>query len=335
MIWSRPQQASRIIGSSDLPLVWARAGREKITMTEKSENAPQVATVDSAPSMAAPVPASTVPLQEPFYRIAPRQGFLDLNLREVWNYKGLLYFLVWRDIKIRYKQTAIGATWAIIQPFMTMLIFSLFFGRLARMPSEGLPYPIFCYAALLPWTYFSGALQNATNTIVENQRVVTKVFFPRVILPLSAVLSGLLDLGISFLMFIVLMLYYRIDFTWTVLLLPAFVLLAISTALGVGLWLSALNAIYRDVRYVIPFLVQIWMFASPVAYPSSLVPERWLWLFGLNPMTGVIEGFRWALTGHGKPPGSLLFVSIGIVAVIFCAGLVYFQRMETTIADVV
>ena len=335
MSWSQPQQASRTIGSSDLPFVWARAGREEITVTQGSESTRQVATVDSAPSVGAALPASALSLQRPFYRIAPPQGFLDLNLREVWNYKGLLYFLVWRDIKIRYKQTAIGAAWAIIQPFMTMVIFSLFFGKLARMPSEGLPYPIFFYTALLPWTYFSGALQNATNTIVENQRLVTKVFFPRLILPLSAVLSGLLDLGISFLMFIVLMLYYRIPFAWTILLLPGFLLLAVATALGVGLWLSALNAIYRDVRYVMPFLVQVWMFASPVAYPSSLVPERWRWLFGLNPMTGVIEGFRWALTGHGRPPGSLLLASVGIVVVTFCAGLVYFQRMETTIADVV
>jgi lipopolysaccharide transport system permease protein len=333
--WSRPQQASRTIGSSDLPLVWAVPTVRKIIMTEKSEDMPQVITVDSAPSVGASLPASAPPLQQPFYRIVPPQGFLDLNLREVWDYKGLLYFLVWRGIKIRYKQTAIGAAWAIIQPFMTMVVFSLFFGKLARMPSEGLPYPIFYYTALLPWTYFSGALQNATNSIVENQRVVTKVYFPRVILPLSAVLSGLLDLGISFLMFIVLMLYYRIHFAWTILLLPGFLLLAVATALGVGLWLSALNAIYRDVRYVMPFLLQFWMFASPVAYPSSLVPERWRWLFGLNPMTGVIEGFRWTLTGHGKPPGGLLLVSIGIVAVILCTGLVYFQRMETKIADVV
>jgi lipopolysaccharide transport system permease protein len=304
-------------------------------MTEKSENTPQIATVECAPSVGVSLPTSALPLREPFYRIAPPRGFLDLNLREVWNYKGLLYFFVWKDIKIRYKQTVIGAAWAIIQPLMTMVIFSLFFGKLARMPSDGLPYPIFYYAALLPWTYFSGALQNATNTIVENQRVVTKVYFPRLILPLSAVLSGLLDLGISFTMFIVLMLYYRIHFAWVILLLPGFLLLAVATAFGVGLWLSALNAIYRDVRYVMPFLVQLWLFGSPVAYPSSLVPERWRWLYGLNPMTGVIEGFRWALTGHGKPPGGLVLVSVGIVAVILCAGLVYFQRMETTIADVV
>lgn len=304
-------------------------------MTEKSENAPQIATVDCAPSVGVSLPTPTLSLREPFYRIAPPRGLLDLNLREVWNYKGLLYFFVWRDIKIRYKQTAIGAAWAIIQPLMTMVIFSLFFGKLARMPSEGLPYPIFYYAALLPWTYFSGALQNATNTIVENQRVVTKVYFPRLVLPLSAVLSGLLDLGISFTIFIALMLYYRIHFSWAILLLPGFLLLAVATALGVGLWFSALNAIYRDIRYVMPFLVQLWLFGSPVAYPSSLVPERWRWLYGLNPMTGVIEGFRWALTGHGKPPGGLMLASIGIVAVILCAGLVYFQRMETTIADVV
>jgi len=304
-------------------------------MTEKSENTSQIGAVDCAPSVGVSLPTPALPLREPSYRIAPPRGFLDLNLREVWNYKGLLYFLVWRDIKIRYKQTAVGAAWAIIQPLMTMVIFSLFFGKLARMPSEGLPYPIFYYAALLPWTYFSGALQNATNTIVENQRVVTKVYFPRLVLPLSAVLSGLLDLGISFTMFIVLMLYYRIHFAWAILLLPGFLLLAVVTALGVGLWLSALNAIYRDIRYVMPFLVQLWLFGSPVAYPSSLVPERWRWLYGLNPMTGVIEGFRWALTGHGKPPGGLVLVSVGIVAVILCAGLVYFQKMETTIADVV
>jgi lipopolysaccharide transport system permease protein len=304
-------------------------------MMQVSKDTSEIAVEDSASSLVASPTDPALSPKKNFYRITPPGGLLDLNLGEVWSYKELLYFLVWRDIKIRYKQTAIGAAWAIIQPFMTMVIFSLFFGRLARMPSEGLPYPIFYYTALLPWTYFSGALQNATNAIVENQRVVTKVFFPRLVLPFSAVLSGLLDLGISFLMFLVLMLYYRIHLKWTILLLPSFLLLAVVTALGVGLWLSALNAIYRDVHYVMPFLVQLWMFASPVAYPSSLVPQRWRWLFGLNPMTGVIEGFRWALTGRGEPPGSLLLASIGIVAVILCAGLVYFQRMETIIADVV
>ena len=270
-------------------------------MTQGSENTPQVAIVDSVPSVRWALPPSALSSQKPFYRIAPPQGFLHLNLREEWNYRGLPDFLVWRDIKIRNKQTAIGAAWAIIQSCMTIVIFSVFFGKLARIPSERLPYPIFFYAALLPWTYFSGALQNATH-IVENQRVVTKVFLSRVILSLSAALSGLLDLGISFLMFIIPMLCYRIHFAWTILQLPGFLPLAVATALGVGLWPSALNAIYRDVRYVMPFLVQFWMFASPVAYPSSLVPDRWRWLFGLNPMTGVIEEFRWALTVYGSRP---------------------------------
>jgi lipopolysaccharide transport system permease protein len=242
---------------------------------------------------------------------------------------------VWRDIKIRYKQTAIGAAWAVLQPFLTMLVFSLFFGRLAHIPSDGMPYPIFYYSALLPWMYFAAALQNATNTIVENQRLITKVYFPRLALPLSAVLSGLVDFGVSFLMFLAMMVYYGIRPGAAVLWLPAFLLLAILTALGVGLWLSALNAIYRDVRYVLPFLVQFWMFASPVVYASSLVPVKWRWLYGLNPMAGVIEGFRWSLTGRGDPPGRLFVVSAGVVIVILLSGVGYFQKMETTVADVV
>ena len=225
-----------------------------------------------------------------------------LPFDELWNYRELLYFFIWRDIKVRYKQTAIGAAWAVLQPLLTMLVFSLFFGRLAHIPSDGLPYPIFYYCALLPWMYYAAALQNATNTIVDNQRLITKVYFPRLILPLSSVLSGMVDFGISFLMLIVMMIYYGIRPTAAVLWIPAFLLLAVLTALGVGLWLSALNALYRDVKYVLPFLVQFWMFASPVAYPSSLVPEKWRWLYGLNPMAGVIEGFRWSLTGHGQAP---------------------------------
>src|SRR5579862_6236246 len=233
--------------------------------------------------------------------IAPSNGWLDLNLRELWDFRELLYFFVWRDLKVRYKQTAIGASWAILQPFMTMVVFSLFFGALAHIPSNGLPYPIFYYSALLPWIYFAGALQNATSTIVEHQRVITKVFFPRLLLPMAAVVSGLVDFAIGFVVFLGMMLYYRITPSRAILLLPVFLLLAVLTALGIGLWLSALNAIYRDVRYIVPFLVQFWMFASPVAYPSSLVPIRWRWLYGLNPMAGVIEGFRWALTGNGQP----------------------------------
>ena len=278
---------------------------------------------------------SAAPLTQPLLRLTPPRGWLDLDLGEVWSARELLYFFVWRDIKIRYKQTAIGVAWAVLQPLLTMLVFSLFFGQLAKMPSHGLPYPVFYYSALLPWMYFSTSLQNAANTIVEQQRVITKVYFPRLVLPLAAVLSGLLDFAVSFVVFLAMMLYYRIAPAPAILVLPAFVLLAVLTALGVGLWLSALNAIYRDVRYVLPFLVQFWMFASPVAYPSSLVPERWRWLYGLNPMAGVIEGFRWALTGHGEPPNLMLAASTAAVLLVLGGGLVYFRAMESTVADVV
>jgi len=267
--------------------------------------------------------------------IRPRQNWWDIDLRELWAYRELLYFFVWRDIKVRYKQTVIGAAWAILQPFMTMVVFSLFFGKLAKMPSHGLPYPVFYYSALLPWMYFAGALQNATNTIIEHQRVITKVYFPRIILPLAAVLSGLVDFGIAFIILIGMMLFYGILPTLAVLWLPFLMLLAVATAFGIGLWLSALNAIYRDVRYAVPFLIQFWMFASPVAYPSSLVPERWQWLYGLNPMAGVIEGFRWALTGQGQPPQSLFAVSVLAVFLVLLGGLIYFRRMEGIIADLV
>lgn len=267
--------------------------------------------------------------------ITPSQGWLDLNLPELWAYRELLYFLVWRDIKVRYKQTLIGAGWAILQPFFTMVAFTLFFGLLARMPSESLPYPIFYYSALLPWMYFANALNNATNTIVDHQRVITKVYFPRILLPLAAVLSGLVDFGIAFTILIGMMFFYSLIPTSAVLLLPLFLLLAVVTALGASLWLSALNAIYRDVRYAVPFLVQFWMFASPVAYPSSLVPESWRGLYALNPVAGVIEGFRWALTGQGQPPGIVLVVSACSVGLLLFGGLIYFQKSEATIADVV
>ena len=273
--------------------------------------------------------------EPPVLRIAPRRGWLDIDFKELWAARELLYFFVWRDIKVRYKQTAIGAAWAVVQPFMTMVVFSLFFGKLAKMDSHGLPYPVFYYSALLPWMYFSTALQSATNVVVEQQHVITKVYFPRLVLPLSAVVAGLLDFAIAFVVFLGMMAYYRILPGRAILLFPCFLLLAVATALAVGLWLSALNAIYRDVRYVIPFLVQFWLFASPVAYPSSLVPERWRWLYGLNPMAGVIEGFRWALTGHGQPPDILLGVSTAMVLVLLGGGLVYFHKMEGTVADVV
>ena len=268
-------------------------------------------------------------------RNAPPGGWFDLNLREFWQARELNYFFVWRDIKVRYKQTAIGGAWAVLQPLMTMLVFSLFFGKLAKIPSAGLPYPIFYLCALLPWLYFANAMQGATNVVVDQQKVITKVYFPRLVLPVSAVISPLLDFSIGFGFLLIMMIYYRIQPTVAILLLPLFLILVIFTALGISLWLSALNAIYRDVRYVVPFLIQFWMFASPVAYPSSLVPEPWRWLYGLNPMAGAIEGFRWGLTGTGNPPSVLLAASSFAVLVLLGSGLLYFQKMEGVIADVV
>jgi lipopolysaccharide transport system permease protein len=267
--------------------------------------------------------------------IIPPGHWSEIPFEELWEARELIYFFAWRDIKIRYKQTAIGAAWAVLQPLMAMLIFSLFFGRFAHIPSGGLPYPIFYYAALLPWMYFQASLQNATSSIVQNQNVITKVYFPRLALPISSVLSGLVDFWISFGMFAVLMAYYSIRPTLAIFWFPGFLLLAVFSALGAGLWLCALNAIYRDVRHVLPFLVQFWLFASPVAYPSSLVPAKWRWLYGLNPMAGVIEGFRWSLTGQGEAPISLLLASTGVTLALLLSGLAYFQKMESTIEDVV
>ena len=288
-------------------------------------------------SVTAHPPAVAPPLVQtgvsPTVRIEPPRGWLELRLREVWEYRELLYFFVWRDVKIRYKQTVIGIAWVILQPLLTMGVFTLFFGRLAKLPSQGLPYPVFYFAALVPWMYFSYALQSATNVVVENQRVITKVYFPRLVLPFSAVLSGLVDFAIGFVVLVILTLGYGIRPTIAAMWLPLLLLLAILTALGVGLWMSALNALYRDVRYVMPFVVQFWMFASPVAYPSALLPERWRWLYGLNPMAGVIDGFRWALTGHGQPPGAVMLASAAMVAVVLVGGLFFFQRMEGTVAD--
>jgi lipopolysaccharide transport system permease protein len=266
-------------------------------------------------------------------RIEPPNHWFELRLRDLWAYRELLYFLVWRDVKIRYKQTAIGVAWVVMQPLLTMLVATLFFGKLAKLPSQGLPYSVFCFAAVVPWTYFSTALTSATNVMVENQRVITKVYFPRLVLPFSSALSGLVDFTIGFLVLLLYTLSYGIRPAWTLLLLPLFLLLAVLTVLGVGLWLSALNALYRDVKYLTPFLVQFWMLASPVYYSSSMVPERYRWIYGLNPMAGVIDGFRWALTGTGHPPASSLYASVAIVAVIAVSGLVFFNRMEGSIAD--
>jgi lipopolysaccharide transport system permease protein len=267
--------------------------------------------------------------------IRPSKGWVPLRLKELWEYRELLYFLVWRDVKVRYKQTVLGAAWAVIQPFFTMVVFSIFFGHLAKIPSDGLPYPIFAYCALLPWQLFSHAMTESGNSLVANQNLITKVYFPRLVIPLAAVLAGLVDFSIAFLVLLGMMVYYGIVPTMAAVTLPLFILLAVATALAVGLWLSALNVQYRDVRYTIPFLTQFWLFATPIAYPSSLVPEGWRVLYGLNPMAGVVESFRWALLGTTNPPGPMLAVSVAVVVALLVGGLYYFRRMEKTFADVV
>lgn len=279
------------------------------------------------------VPLVRRPGEQMVTRIEPPRGWFDLRLRELWDYRELLYFFVWRDVKIRYKQTAIGVVWVVLQPLLTMLVATIFFGKLAKLPSQGLPYTVFSFAAIVPWTYFSAALLNATSIVVDNQRVITKVFFPRLILPFSAVLSGLVDFAIGFVVLVIFTLSYGIRPTLTAFLLPLFLVLAILTALGVGLWLSALNALYRDVRYLLPFLVQFWTLASPVYYSSEVVPGRYRWLYSLNPMAGVIDGFRWALTGTGHPPSAVLIVSTTAVGLLVVGGLLFFNRMEVSIAD--
>jgi lipopolysaccharide transport system permease protein len=271
----------------------------------------------------------------PVFFIKPEAGPASLGLRELWEYRGLLYFFVWRDIKVRYKQTVLGAAWAIIQPFFLMVVFSLFFGRLAGVPSDGIPYPVFVYCALLPWQLFAHALSESSNSLVANERLLTKVYFPRLLIPISSVLGGLVDFAIAFVILLLMMGWYGIRPTWAIVTLPAFVLLAMASALGVGLWLSALNVRYRDVRYTIGFLIQFWLLATPVAYPSSLVPGRWRALYGLNPMAGVVEGFRWALLGKTGPPGALLAVSAVAVIVILVGGLYFFRRLESEFADVI
>ena len=274
-------------------------------------------------------PASSVPI----VRIEPPRGWLELRLDEVWAYRELLYFFMWRDIKVRYKQTVVGVVWVVLQPLMTMGVFTIFFGRLAKLPSQGLPYPVFYFAALVPWAYFSTALASCTNIVVNNQHVITKVYFPRLVLPLAAICSPLVDFCIGFVVMIILTLSFGIRPPATAALLPLLLILAIATALAVGLWTSALNALYRDVTAILPFLIQFWMLASPVAYPSSLVPAKWRWLYGLNPMAGVIDGFRWALTGRGQPPNALMLASAAWVVVLLLGGLIFFQRVEANVAD--
>jgi lipopolysaccharide transport system permease protein len=269
----------------------------------------------------------------PFIRIEPGSSRLTLRLKELWEYRELLYFLVWRDVKVRYKQTAIGAAWAIIQPLLTMAVFTLVFDKFAKMPSNGLPYPIFSFAALLPWTYFSRSLNQSVLSIVNNANLITKVYFPRLLLPFSATLAGIIDLAVSFVFLLAMMGWYGITPGWPILTLPVFVFLAILTALSVSLSLGVINVRYRDVGQAIPFLVQIWTFVSPVAYPLSVVPEKWRFIYELNPMVGVIEGFRWALTGGENPPVLPILLNTIIVVVLLYTGIVFFNWMESTFAD--
>lgn len=271
----------------------------------------------------------------PRIRLKPSNGWRSLNLKEFWQYRELLYFLSWRDIKVRYKQTALGALWAILQPFLTMVVFSLFFGNLAKMPSDGIPYPIFAFAALVPWTFFSNGLTQSGNSLIQSAGMLKKVYFPRLIVPISSILSGAVDFIFAFIVLIGMMFWYGIVPTANVVWLPFLLLLAFGTALGVGLWLSAMNVQFRDVRYTIPFLTQFWLFSTPIAYPSSLLSEPWRTIYGLNPMVGVVEGFRWALVGTATAPGPLIIVSALTMLTILISGMFYFRRMESTFADVV
>lgn len=271
----------------------------------------------------------------PILRIAPSKGWRSLGLEEVWEYRELLWFLVWRDLSVRYKQTVLGVVWAIIQPFFAMVVFTLFFGRLANMPSDGIPYPIFTYTALLPWTFFANGLNQAANSLVRDANLLTKVYFPRLVIPISAVLGGVIDFGLGFIVLLGLMMYFRTWPTASVIWLPFLLLLALGTALGVGLWLSALNVQFRDIRHVVPFLIQIWFFATPVVYSSTLLPNAWRAAYGINPMAGVIEGFRWALLGTQTRPGPIVIVSALTVLVLLASGAWYFRRMERTFADII
>ena len=260
---------------------------------------------------------------------------MPLNLGDLWEYRELLYSLTWRDIKVRYKQTVLGAAWAIIQPFCTMVVFSLFFGKLARIPSDGLPYPIFSFAALVPWTLFANGLTVSTSSLVASANLLRKIYFPRLIIPVASVLSGVVDFFLSFTMLLGMMLFFEIVPTRNVVWLPLLLLLALVTSLGVGLWLSALNVRYRDIRHTVPFIVQLWLFATPIAYPSSLLDEPWRTLYGINPMVGVVEGFRWALLGTETAPGPMMILSSVAALGLLIGGAFYFRRLEKSFADLV
>lgn len=268
--------------------------------------------------------------------IKPSSGWVALNLRDLWKYRELIYFLVWRDIKVRYKQAALGVAWAILQPILTMVIFSIIFGKFGKLPTDNqVPYPLFTLAALLPWQLFANALQRAGTSLVGSAHLITKIYFPRLVIPISAVVGGLIDFAISLVILFGMMIFYKVPFTWNFLWIIPFLLLTLITALAVGLWLSALNVRYRDVQQMIPFLIQAWMFASPVAYSARIITDRtWQLIYGLNPLAGIIQGFRWALLG-GTPPGELMWISSTVMVLLFISGLYYFRRMEKTFADTV
>jgi lipopolysaccharide transport system permease protein len=279
---------------------------------------------------------SEIQTEVPIVVIKPPKGWDVLNLRDLWLYRELIYFMTWRDIKVRYKQTALGASWAILKPFMMMVVFSIFFGELAQMPSDGVAYPIFSYTGLLPWELFSGALSIASRSLVVNRHMITKVYFPRIILPISSILGGLVDFLIAFVILLGMMVFYKITPTANIWTLPLFLILALVTALGTSLWLSAMNVLYRDVGYILPFITQFWLFITPIAYSSSLIPEKYKLLYALNPMTGVVEGFRWALLGiQESAPGPMLAVSSTIAVLVLISGIIYFRRMERQFADMV
>jgi lipopolysaccharide transport system permease protein len=267
--------------------------------------------------------------------LLPSTSLLDLDLPAIWQYRELLYFLVWREVKVRYKQTVLGVAWAVLQPLMTMAIFTVIFGMFVNVPSDGLPYPLFALAALLPWTYFSEAMTRSSVSLVGDAQLIRKVYFPRLIMPLAAVVSPAVDFLLAFILLLAMMAWYGVSPTWGIIMLPGFLLLTLLTALAVGLWLSSLNVRYRDVRHTVPFLIQCWMYASPVAYPVSVVPEGWQVLYGLNPMAGVIEGFRWALLGKQSPDVGIMMASVIAVIALLIGGVIFFKHMEQTFADVI
>ncbi len=285
-----------------------------------------------SPATANP-PAAPAPTLSDELVIEARRGWQPIHWGDLWRYRDLLRLLAARDVRVRYKQTLIGVGWAVLQPLLTMTIFAIFFGKLAKMPSDGVPYTLFALAALTPWQLFSHALTASSNSLIENERLVTKVYFPRIIIPLASVVAGVVDFFVALTLLLILALALGITPTWRIIAVPPLLLLTIATALAVGLWLAALNTLYRDFRYTLPFIAQVWLFASPVAYPSSLVPEAWRWLYGLNPMAGVIEGFRWALLGTSPSIGSMFLVSIVVTLLLLYCGAVYFRRMERLIAD--